>query len=193
MKKRTVYSISRYDLRKVKDSDCENLKEYKELLCSWCEEKIILTGEHWEHSTQHDYDDICEKCKDLKQSEKQYSGFYIRILHGGFIPCDTCQDRLDRTLFGKTWDISDETTKVSLCITKDYSYFTLHWIFDKGITGTFYTCKECHKKLLRMIEESSEYTIGNKDYSPPIEFYRRWDIDEKETEELDKKQTINKS
>ena len=40
----------------------------------------------------------------------------------------------------------------------------------------FTPCKECQKTIDKLITESQDFFLGNKDYEPPVEFRRTWGI-----------------
>lgn len=50
----------------------------------------------------------------------------------------------------------------------------------------FIPCKQCQLELQRIIREAKTWTIGNKDTEPPIELWRRDEIDDDAWEELEK-------
>jgi len=52
----------------------------------------------------------------------------------------------------------------------------------------FIPCKQCQKKLLNMINNAKTMTLGNKDYDPLIELWKKFDeIDDKQWQQLEKR------
>lgn len=60
--------------------------------------------------------------------------------------------------------------------------FYLRFIHDH-----FIPCKECQKELLRKIRNASEWTLGNKEYDPLIELWKKFDIDDEAWEEVERR------
>ena len=49
----------------------------------------------------------------------------------------------------------------------------------------FIPCKECQIALQKIIREAKTWTIGNKDTEPPVELWRRDEIDDNAWEQLE--------
>lgn len=119
---------------------------------------------------------------------RQY-GFYIRIIHNHFIPCDKCQDEFEKVLVEgiKNWYIEEGMPlKVELDHFINQWRFRFRWIgiSQRTDTDVVLLCKECSKNLELGIVDAHEWTIGNKDYEPAIELWRKWDLDGKRTDRL---------
>jgi len=54
------------------------------------------------------------------------------------------------------------------------------------VSEHFIPCKECQKKLLRIIRQASELHLGN-DNKPPIELYKKYEIDDDSWVTLEKR------
>ena len=53
--------------------------------------------------------------------------------------------------------------------------------------GEWFTpCMECQRELKRKIAMSKEWTLGNKDYEPPVELKRSFEIDDDSWEDLER-------
>jgi len=118
-------------------------------------------------------------------------GFFMRIFHDHFIPCDECQEKFEKILVGKIkdWYIYDLPLKVEL------DYFGPQWRFKFPWIGTTKSvndvnvvllCKKCGKVLEDGMVNADKWTIGNKDYEPAIELWRKWKVDDKRTQQLEK-------
>lgn len=123
--------------------------------------------------------------------QKLQYGFYMRIIHDHFIPCEKCQEKLEKILVGKIrqWNIEDKPLRVELDYFGPKWRFRFPWIRtgqEIKDVNVVILCKECSKVLEEGIVNADEWTIGNKDYEPAIELWRRWDIDDIRTQRLDK-------
>jgi len=119
-------------------------------------------------------------------AEIQYYGFYLRFAKEVFIPCLDCQEELQRIIDSHTIRIIESSNKIILLRhdlermdmerkTTETAYrnmiaFSLRFLrYDP----TFVPCYKCQKKLQKILE-NAELIIGNKDYEPMIEFFRKW-------------------
>ena len=119
-------------------------------------------------------------------AEIQYYGFYLRFAKEVFIPCLECQEELQRIIDSHTIRIIESSNKIILLRhdlermdmkrkTTETAYrnmiaFSLRFLrYDP----TFVPCYKCQKKLQKILE-NAELIIGNKDYEPMIEFFRKW-------------------
>jgi hypothetical protein len=50
----------------------------------------------------------------------------------------------------------------------------------------FIPCQKCQERLEKILEES-ELHLGNKDYEPPIELYKRYEIVDKSWKDIEKR------
>ena len=55
------------------------------------------------------------------------------------------------------------------------------------ISKHFVPCRECQERLAKLIAEAEEMHLGNKDYEPPIELWRKFEIDDEAWEELERR------
>jgi hypothetical protein len=112
-----------------------------------------------------------EKIEYYLIKEKQVWRFYFRVIKEWFTPCDKCQEKIEKLL--NDIHLSDTNTIRSV----PHIAFT-------------YLCNECQKKA-KGLANDADIILGNKDYEPPLELSRKWDLsDEKnpETIDLDKSQ-----
>lgn len=108
-------------------------------------------------------------------------GFFLRFIHDHFMPCDKCQDELEKILVGKIQDwCIDEPLRVELDYYINVWRFTFPWICREVVL----LCKKCSKVLEDGIKDADIWTIGNKDYEPTIELWRKWDTSDKLTARL---------
>ena len=85
----------------------------------------------------------------------------------------------------KTYAYIDEETGEyvnSSCIEDGRYRFYLRFIGEH-----FVPCDECQQKLHKLITESDKLILGNKDYTPPIELSRQWEIDDSSWVELERR------
>jgi len=107
-------------------------------------------------------------------AEIQYYGFYLRFAKEAFIPCLMCQEKLQKIIDNHTIRIAETSNKITLLIqnTKDGDKmgFSLRFLRYDPV---FVPCYKCQRKLQKILEKA-ELIIGNKDYEPMIEFFRKW-------------------
>jgi Zn ribbon nucleic-acid-binding protein len=123
--------------------------------------------------------------------EIQMYGFWLRFLSEHFIPCKTCQEKLDKvfSLSRLTKNIRVNSLKLQSphCITLHISknerdleefMFMLGFASENPLlTLEFVPCDKCQGKLLKTFN-SKEIHIGN-DSKPLVELWRKWEhIDE---------------
>jgi hypothetical protein len=51
----------------------------------------------------------------------------------------------------------------------------------------FKPCRQCQKELAKLIETPDHLILGNKEYEPPVELYRKFEIDESAWIQLEKR------
>jgi len=118
-------------------------------------------------------------------AEIQYYGFYLRFAKELFVPCLDCQEELQRIIDNHTIRIIDSSNKIVLLrhdlerssmdgkatiAHRNMIAFSLRFLrYDP----TFVPCAKCQKKLQKILEKA-ELIIGNQDYEPMIEFFRKW-------------------
>jgi len=115
-------------------------------------------------------------------------GFYLRFCGQHFIPCITCQKQLLQKLSIKNLHFSKETSEIHLIKTRAEKCFEfgLPFIKEGAWLYTFRPCRACQKNLKKTIAEAKNWTIGNKDYEYPVEFWRKYEIDDDAWQKLEK-------
>lgn len=186
---REVYLYRQDQIKKVYFNDLVNTdKDEKFFYCRFCEENFKGNGKFlWYHKEEI----ICYKCVDGRVVEQMTYGFYLRFAHDHIRPCVECQSKLHNLLFGNTsytWNFND-SVKISLHMeTWNISptvSFSLGFLKENVlISVSFELCMKCSEKTFNMIQNASELTIGNKDYEPPVELWRRWEINDELTDNL---------
>jgi len=126
-----------------------------------------------------------ETGKEYFYAEIQYYGFYLRFAKELFIPCTNCQEELQRIVDTHTIRVTDSSNKIILLrhdlqksdmqgnvkiAARNMMAFSLRFLRYDPV---FAPCYECHRKLQKILERA-ELIIGNKDYEPMIEFFRKW-------------------
>jgi len=51
----------------------------------------------------------------------------------------------------------------------------------------FVPCEVCQRRLIKEMMKSKQWSIGNKDTEPPVELWRKFEIDDKAWKELEKR------
>lgn len=144
---------------------------------------------HWDSGPRKYH---CFKCNESFSQkikvpivEVQRYGFWLRFVSEHFIPCDECQENLDKMI---------NKYKIALydphCITieeypkKDNWRFLLRFFAVGSLSGKdiFTPCKQCQSRILKNFDEK-EIHIGN-DNKPLVELWRKWDINDEATEYL---------
>lgn len=140
-------------------------------------------------------EDVMEK---IDIVEVQEYGFWLRFMSEHFIPCEKCQEELSN-IFEKVEEQLDFNNPncVSLHFWKNYEQnqvecsFTLSFVSPTPTSSYEYKpCKKCQKKILKKFSEK-ELHIGN-DSKPLIELWRKWDINDRKTELLQKREEHRK-
>ena len=84
--------------------------------------------------------------------------FYLRIIKTWFIPCNKCQEMIE-----KQWDVG---------VFLDGTYY------DKFISWvSVRLCKKCIDGIYEL-NRRAEVILGNREYEPPVELSRKWLDDE---------------
>jgi len=129
----------------------------------------------------------------LEMEEEEYKQILEAYKEIGAIPPTVFKNHLCKQLntptteFIKngTYAFVDEDTGeyVNSSYTEDGRYrFYLRFIKKDWIP-----CEKCQSELHKLITESQTLILGNKDYDPPIELSRAWDIDDKSWKELERR------
>jgi hypothetical protein len=105
--------------------------------------------------------DCFEKPKDPTYyliKEKQVWRFYFRVMKQWFTPCDKCQEKIDKLFghLGLAWDAN------ILVRFPEYASKEL--------------CSKCLSEPEKLLGNAETIILGNKDYEPPIELSRKWDL-----------------
>jgi len=87
-----------------------------------------------------------------------------------------------------------EATETEPAIYEKVSYLDdgRYKFFLRFIMELFIPCPDCQKKLHKMISESDKLILGNRDYYPPIELKRDWEVIEKSYETLEQHEATRK-
>ena len=105
-------------------------------------------------------------------------GFYIRIIHEQFHPCEKCQLEIKEILETSNIYYHKDRTHVSLNQqvrdNKRAFSFDLHFITPSVFPFVWKPCKKCQGELNKLFDEAEELTIGNKDYLEPVELWRKF-------------------
>lgn len=186
MKERTKWMIPRHEISHFYSAN----EEGQPRMCFCCEREFKLKKSAYLIDKKGKHYPLCYNCKDVQFVEARRYGFWLRFAHEHFIPCDKCQDKLEDYLFNATiWAINNDKMTVDLVVSfpkveeEPRCYFAFRWI-EPAVYWT--PCKKCQEKLRDTIANANEMTVGNKDYRPPIELWRRWDIDDKRTRKLER-------
>lgn len=106
--------------------------------------------------------------------------FYLRFAKKLFTPCPTCQkdiveywskvsiidSRVQFALYGGPKEYFFESSSLMLADEQHKDTYDFH----------YKPCKECQKELKEILD-MSDLIFGNSEYTPTIEFARRWDFD----------------
>lgn len=98
--------------------------------------------------------------------EAQIWRFYFRVIKEHFTPCNKCQEKIEKLL--NDIEFSDSET------VRSAPYIAL-----KNL------CNQCEKEIAK-VGDNADIILGNKDYEPPLELSRKWDLsDECNPETID--------
>lgn len=98
--------------------------------------------------------------------ERHVWRFYFRVIKKHFTPCQKCQEVID-----EKWNIG--------------IFLSGEWYNNFVKTASNLLCGKCNKEI-HEINKYAEVIIGNKDYEPPVELQRKWDLsDERKPESID--------
>jgi len=114
--------------------------------------------------------------------EKLEYGFYLRFCSENYIPCEKCQDELEKLILPVTTWIVDNTKITMHSIVRDKK-LVLGFLISWATAKYFIPCDVCQERLEIIIMDAKEWHIGN-DIKPPIELFRRWEKDDKRTQRL---------
>ena len=117
-----------------------------------------------------------EENREVYFAEIHYYGFYLRFAKKTFIPCSKCQEEIQKILDCNPIRIVEGSQRVTMHYSsgsafKDNNYFFVFRFLRHD--PTFRPCTACQARLKALLEEA-ELIIGNEDYEPMIEFYRKW-------------------
>jgi len=146
---------------------------------------------------------FCKKCghkltdkEELEERvpfvEVQQYGFWLRFISEHFIPCRKCQEELCGIFndIPNTLDLGNQNC-ITMHIWRNYDRsqlecsFTLSFVSPSPTSSYEYKpCEKCQKKILVNFSDK-EIHIGN-DNKPMVELWRKWEVDDQRTEELNK-------
>lgn len=145
------------------------------------EPKIFLREEAYESEM------LSGETKKYVKSEtkkiEQY-GFFIRLIHEHFIPCQKCQLEIKTILQTKNLYFHRERNHVILSQFVSYEgkrtyEFELPFVAQEGLYPfTWKSCLKCQKEVAKLFDEADQITIGNKDYLEPVELWMKFEIDD---------------
>jgi hypothetical protein len=72
-------------------------------------------------------------------------------------------------------------------VKKTYEKIERYGFYLRFAHDNFIPCRECQEEIERIIWESSEWTLGNKDYDPPIELWKFFEIDDNSWLEVERR------
>lgn len=116
-------------------------------------------------------------------AEVERIAFWLRFIHDHFIPCKSCQKQIKNAFEHNPWRIAKGTMNITMQGDMAGGFEFIIPFIDY----TFEPCEHCQKRLREIIRRTSEFTIGNKDYYPPIELWRKYDIDDDSWEEIERR------
>jgi hypothetical protein len=130
----------------------------------------------------------------LEMTEEEYQKTLEHYKEIGAIPPTVFKNHLykqlhisEKTEFIKkgTYAFIDEDTGeyVNSSYIKDGRYL----FYLRFIKEHYCPCESCQEKLHELITKSSKLILGNKDYDPPVELSRDWDIDDNSWKELERR------
>jgi len=192
-KTRRKYILERHNIKQIEPELEGNIKEFN---CIECGENFLMRKSF---VPSYKGDIICYECADAEVIEQLTYGFYMRFCHNHANLCDSCQDRLHSYLFENSYLILNNDVKVTLILDVFDELrvprvsFTLGFLRENVITPVEFTpCQDCSKEIFETIYNASELTFGNQDYEPPVELWRRWEINDELTAQfVEKKKEKN--
>jgi hypothetical protein len=86
------------------------------------------------------------------------------------------------------WKTTEVITEDTFDYTKlKYRENGKYHFYLRFIKEHFTPCDECQKQLYDLITNADYLLLGNKDYEPPIELSRSWDIDDNSWAEIERR------
>jgi len=117
--------------------------------------------------------------RQVRNKQFEFEGEKMRrFAQATWTPCFECQEKLQEMIDENPMQTNlEEPIEFNTDIRGDI-FFQLRFLRIHNISGInngpiFKPCERCQEKLKRILRES-ELIIGNKDYQPMVELFRKW-------------------
>jgi hypothetical protein len=125
----------------------------------------------------------------VKYRKVEQWAFYLRLIGKWYFPCEKDQKKLKDLFLNSELRISTDNTRIGFNqeVNGDKIEYTFTLPFIHALPFyDFKPCAKCQKQIRSLITESMTLTIGNKDYSYPVELSRKNEDDDKSFETIEK-------